>query len=58
MRVHEHQARSSRGVQARIGHPRCVALLEVGCISGGADRVPQVVILVDRRGIGGETALP
>ncbi|KAH0682752.1 hypothetical protein KY285_020264 [Solanum tuberosum] len=27
VRVHEHQARSSRGVQARLEHLRCVALL-------------------------------
>ena len=58
VRVHEHQARSSRGVQARLGQPHRIALLLVGCISVGVDRVPQVVILVDRRGMSGENSLP
>jgi len=58
VKVHEHQARSSRGVQARLGHPRRVALLAVGCISGGANRVLQVVIPVERGAMSGETAPP
>ena len=58
VRVHEHQALRSREAQARLGQHRRVAQLVVGCISGGANRVPQVVILVDRRGMSGETARP
>ena len=58
VRVHEHQALNNREAQARLGQHRRVAQLVVGCISGGANRVPRVVILVDRRGMGGETARP
>ena len=58
MRVHEYQALSSREAQARLGQHRRVAQLVVRCISGGADKVPQVVILVDRKGTSGETARP
>ena len=58
MRAHEHQTLINREAQARLGQHRRVAQLVVGCISGGANRVPQVVILVDKRGMGGETARP
>jgi len=58
VRVHEYQALSSREARARLAQHRRVAQLVVGCISGGANRVPQVVILVDKRGMGGETARP
>ncbi|KAH0685518.1 hypothetical protein KY284_016071 [Solanum tuberosum] len=58
VRVHEHHTLSNRGVQASLGQHRRVTLPEVGCILGGIDRVPQVVILVDSRGMGGGTARP
>lgn len=58
VRVHEHQALNSRGVHAMQGQHHHVALLAVRYISRGADRVPQVVIIVDNRGMGGRTARP